>query len=116
MLMERVFLVDTPRAVISDLKVNIKSGEVVEVKGSGSKDREEWMKVLYKDQEVWIPKSFLLPTSEEVALVVRRYSTHELHLTKGDVVHVLQVIGKWCLARSETTLEEGWIPIENLQL
>lgn len=65
----------------------------------------------------WVPKTFLKPIEDKPGYfkVVKDYIAKELTVKIGDELIILSEDCDWAFTRT-TTGDEGWVPLENLDL
>ena len=87
----------------------------------GEEKPTEWEGWLYCENEQgikgWVPKAFLeeMPNKKKYFQFNRDYNAYEILASKGELVEIEETESGWALVISETG-EEGWIPLENLDL
>lgn len=78
---------------------------------------QNWVYCIAKDtlKEGWIPRAYLKDMGDESTLL-EDYSSKELDVSTGDIVSVKKTVNSWAYCIHEHSGEEGWVPLENLEI
>lgn len=78
---------------------------------------KNWVYCISKDtlKEGWIPRAYLKDMGDE-SILLEDYSSRELDVSTGDMVMVKKIVNNWAYCILEGNENEGWVPLENLQL
>ncbi|HSR04408.1 MAG TPA: SH3 domain-containing protein [Proteiniclasticum sp.] len=78
---------------------------------------QNWVYCISRDtlKEGWIPRAYLKDLSDE-SVLLEDYSSKELNVSIGDVVSMKKTVNNWAYCIHEHTGQEGWVPLENLEI
>ena len=82
----------------------------------GPEDWPDWIYCYHakSSKEGWVPEQIIMKKGEFGILKIN-YSANELNVSVGDVVEGFQIINGWIWCKNMSNMDEGWVPIINLQ-
>ncbi|KHF40645.1 Variant SH3 domain-containing protein [Halalkalibacter okhensis] len=97
--------------------ITLSKGQPIIV-GKTYKDNEEWKNWIYCFtldfcSEGWVPEQLINKQGKQ-AVMLEDYVAKELNVEVGEKLLKLKEINGWAWVRKIVTLEEGWVPLENI--
>lgn len=82
-------------------------------------ENEKWAGWIFcesDNNEGWVPKQIIEAIDGNSGVILKAYLAVELNIKHGEIVSGMEELNGWVWAIKQDNNEEGWLPLEILQI